>query len=177
MQKTHRKIAMEDKYPASDPRWQTVDRALKQFGYQQDALIEVLHIAQEAFGHLPEPVLIHIARGLKLPLSWVYGVASFYHFFSFEGAPEHTCIVCTGTACYVEGAKRIIRALENELGIKIGETTPDGHFSLIDFRCPGSCGPAPIIVLDGKMMGRETPESIMAKVRALRNNKQQEAAA
>lgn len=144
-----------------------VNRSLKRFGYQQDALIEVLHIAQEAFGYLPEPVMRHIARRLKLPLSWVYGVASFYHFFSFEAAPEHTCVVCTGTACYVEGAQAIIDLLEKELGITVGQKTPNGRFKLVEFRCPGSCGLAPILVIDGEMIGRETPESVLAKVKML----------
>ena len=127
----------------------------------------MLHIAQETFGHLPPPVLTHIAQQLKLPLSWVYGVASFYHFFSFQEAPLHTCVVCTGTACYVEGATKIIKLLEEELGIKVGETTADGRFNLVDFRCPGSCGLAPVLVLDGEMMGRETPQSVLAKVQQL----------
>ena len=149
------------------PYWHEVNRALKRFGYQQDALIELLHIAQEAFGYLSQPVLEHIARQLKLPLSWVYGVASFYHFFSFKEAPEHSCVVCTGTACYVEGSQEIIDLLEKEIGIKVGQTTSDGRFNLVDFRCPGSCGLAPILVLDGKMIGRETPESVLVKVKAL----------
>lgn len=150
-----------------DPHWDEVNRALKRFGYQQDALIEILHIAQEAFGYLPQSVMVHIARQLKLPLSWVYGVASFYHFFSFEKASEHSCVVCTGTACYVEGAQAIIDLLEKEIGVKVGQTTADGRFNLVDFRCPGSCGLAPILVLDGEMVGRETPESVLAKVKSL----------
>ena len=158
------------------PHWLEVNRALKRFGYQQDALIEVLHIAQEAFGYLPEPVMEHIARQLKLPSSWVFGVASFYHFFSFEQAPAHTCVVCTGTACYVEGAQEIINLLEQTLGIQVGEKTADGRFSLVDFRCPGSCGLAPILVLDGEMMGRETPESVLAKVQTLLATDKMEAA-
>jgi len=155
-------------HPTDDIRWQTVDRALKRYGYRQDALIEVLHIAQESFGYIPVPVLTHIARQLKLPPSWVYGVASFYHFFSFEEAPEHTCVVCTGTACYVEGAREIIKALEAELQTRINSTTADGSFRLVDFRCPGSCGLAPIVVLDGEMIGRQTPESVLEQVRRLR---------
>ena len=147
--------------------WQDVDRALKRFGYQQDALIEVLHIAQETFGYLPPPVLKHIAKQLKLPESWVYGVASFYHFFSFQKEPKYTCVVCTGTACYVEGAQEIIKLLETEMGIKVGETTADGRFQLVDFRCPGSCGLAPILVLNGEMIGRETPQTVMEKVKIL----------
>ena len=159
------------------PSWHEVNRALQRFGYQQDALIEILHIAQEAFGYLPQPVMEHIARQLKLPSSWVYGVASFYHFFSFTAAPAHACIVCTGTACYVEGARDIIDLLETEIGIKIGETTADGRFSLVDFRCPGSCGLAPILVLDGEMIGRETPQSVLAKVKALLAEDKKEAPA
>lgn len=162
-----KKVPIDNGRLEDTPPWQDVDRALKRFGYRQDALIEVLHIAQEAFGHLSPPVLTHIARQLKLPLSWVYGVASFYHFFSFQEAPQHTCVVCTGTACYVEGAQEIINLLEKEIGIKVGETTADGRFNLIDFRCPGSCGLAPILVLDGEMLGRETPASALAKVKAL----------
>ena len=149
------------------PSWREVNRALQRFGYQQDALIEILHIAQEAFGYLPQPVMEHIARQLKLPSSWVFGVASFYHFFSFDEAPEHSCVVCTGTACYVEGAQEIIDLLEKEIGIKLGETAADGRFALVDFRCPGSCGLAPILVLDGEMIGRATPESVLARVKAL----------
>lgn len=149
------------------PSWREVNRALQRFGYQQDALIEILHIAQEAFGYLPQPVMEHIARQLKLPSSWVYGVASFYHFFSFNEAPAHSCVVCTGTACYVEGAREIIDLLEKEIGIKIGEKSADGRFALVDFRCPGACGLAPILVLNGEMIGRATPESILARVKAL----------
>lgn len=150
---------------SDSPHWQTLNRALKRFGYQQDALIEVLHIAQSAFGHLPAAVLTHIAQQLKLPLSWVYGVASFYNFFSFEEAPEHTCVVCTGTACHVEGADKIISLLEQEMGLEVNNMTPDGRFGLVDFRCPGSCGLAPIIVLDGEMLGFQTPASVLEKVR------------
>ncbi len=146
--------------------WPEVDRALKRFGYQQDALIEVLHIAQQDLGYLSPAVLEHIARQLKLPGSWVYGVASFYHFFSFQEAAEHVCVVCTGTACYVEGAQRIIELLEREYGIRAGETTADGRFNLVGFRCPGSCGLAPVLVLDGVMLGRESPQSVLSKVRA-----------
>ena len=109
--------------PAEIPHWHEVDRALKQFGYRQDALIEVLHIAQQEFGHLSDPVMKYIARQLRLPLSWVYGVASFYHFFSLKKAPEHTCVVCTGTACYVEGAQEIIELLEKEVAARARERT------------------------------------------------------
>lgn len=168
MQKKRKRLSNVDGHGSNTAEWQTVNSALKRFGNQQDALIELLHIAQQAFGYLPKQILIHIARQLKLPLSWVFGVASFYHFFSFTEAPRHTCIICTGTACYVEGAKTIIQAVEDELDIKLGEMSDDGQFNLVDFRCPGSCGLAPIIVLDGEMLGRETPDSILEKIKHIR---------
>jgi bidirectional [NiFe] hydrogenase diaphorase subunit len=153
--------------PLDDPRFKLVDRALKRARNQQDALIEVLHTAQEAFGYLDERLLAHVAHELRLPLSWVYGVATFYHFFSLQPQGEHTCIVCLGTACYVKGAAEIITRLEQEFHIRAGQTTPDGKFSLLTARCLGSCGLAPVLVLDGQVLGRETPDSILQKVRAL----------
>jgi bidirectional [NiFe] hydrogenase diaphorase subunit len=144
-----------------------IDRTLKRFQYQQDALIEVLHTAQEAFGYLSEDLLIYAAHQLKLPLSWVYGVATFYHFFSLKPRGEHTCIVCLGTACYVKQAGEMVSKLEAEFGIEAGQTTPDGKLSLSTARCLGSCGLAPVLVLDGTVVGRETPSSTLEKVRAL----------
>jgi bidirectional [NiFe] hydrogenase diaphorase subunit len=153
--------------PVDDPRFKLVERTLKRSQHQQDSLIEVLHTAQEAFGYLDESMLVYIAHELKLPLSWVYGVATFYHAFSLEPQGEHSCIVCMGTACYVKGAGAITMRLEQEFGIKAGETTPDGKFSLLTARCLGSCGLAPVLILDGKVLGRETPESMVEKVKAL----------
>lgn len=156
----------EKGHPSGDPRFQLIDRTLKRLQYQQDALIEVLHTAQEAFGFLAEDLLIYIARQLKLPLSWVYGVATFYHFFSLKPQGEHSCIVCMGTACYVKRAAEIVAALQSEFGVEAGHTTPDGKFTLLTARCLGSCGLAPVLVLDGEVLARETPEGTVAKVRA-----------
>jgi bidirectional [NiFe] hydrogenase diaphorase subunit len=152
-------------HPSGDVRFKAVDRALKRLHYQQDALIEVLHVAQESFGYLDEGLLIYVARQLKLPPSWVFGVATFYHFFSLEPKGEHQCIVCMGTACYVKGAGEIVAHLSQEHGIKAGETTPDGKFSLTEARCLGSCGLAPILILDNETLGKETAESAIIKVR------------
>ena len=156
-------------HPSGDARFKLVDRALKRLQYQQDALIEVLHVAQEAFGYLDESLLVYVARQLKLPPSWVYGVATFYHFFSLNPKGEHACIVCMGTACYVKGAAEIAARLQQEYGIKAEETTPDGKFSLSEARCLGSCGLAPILVLDDEVLGKETAESVLAKVKAVLN--------
>lgn len=160
------RAAAPAEHPSGDPRFALIDRTLKRFRYQQDALIEVLHTAQEAFGFLEEDLLLYVARQLKLPPSWVYGVATFYHFFSLKPQGEHNCIVCMGTACYVRRAAEIVAALQAAYGIEAGHTTPDGKFSLNTARCLGSCGLAPVLIVDGEVLGRETPESTLAAVHA-----------
>lgn len=152
-------------HPSGDPRFKLIDRTLKRFQFEQDALIEVLHTAQEAFGYLDEDLLIYVAQQLKLPLSWVYGVATFYHFFSLEPMGEHSCNVCMGTACYVKGAAEIVALLQEEYGIEPGETTEDGKFSIATARCVGSCGLAPVVVLDGEVLGKISAEDVLAQVR------------
>jgi bidirectional [NiFe] hydrogenase diaphorase subunit len=154
----------DEEHPSGDPRFGLIDRTLKRFQYQQDALIEVLHTAQEAFGFLSDDLLIYVAHQLKLPPSWVYGVATFYHFFTLKPQGQHNCIVCMGTACYVKRAAEIVAALQKEYSIEAGETTSDGTFSLATARCLGSCGLAPVMVLDGDVMPRETPETALERV-------------
>ncbi|MCB2217835.1 bidirectional hydrogenase complex protein HoxE [Desulfofustis glycolicus] len=156
--------AMQDVEHA-DPRYKQVDRTLKRFRYRQDALIEVLHTAQESFGFLSDELMIYIARELKLPQSWVYGVATFYHFFSLKPQGEHTCVVCMGTACYVKRSAEIVARIQGEYSIKPGETTADGKLSLATARCLGSCGLAPVLVVDNEVLGKETPESTLQKIR------------
>ena len=163
--RTQREVAPAE-HPSGDPRFALIDRTLKRLRFQQDALIEVLHTAQEAFGFLEEDLLLYVARQLKLPPSWVYGVATFYHFFSLQPQGEHNCIVCMGTACYVKRAAEIVAAVQNAYGIESGHTTPDGKFSLTSARCLGSCGLAPVLIVDGKVLGRETPEGTLAAVAA-----------
>lgn len=148
-----------------DPRMRLVERTLKRYARQPDALIEVLHTAQEAYGYLPEEILTHVARELDLPESQVMGVATFYHFFSLRPRGEHSCIVCTGTACYVKGAGEIVSAVEKEYGINAGQTTPDGKLSLGAARCLGNCSLAPMLTLDDEVLGRETPEGTLEKLR------------
>lgn len=157
-----------DAHASGDRRFKALDMTMKRHQYQPDALIEVLHKAQESFGYLEEDVLVYIARGLKLPLSRVYGVATFYHLFSLKPSGAHTCVVCLGTACYVKGGNQIMAALEKDLGISVSETTPDGDISLMAARCLGACGIAPAIVVDGKVSGKQTPESALDHVRGLK---------
>jgi bidirectional [NiFe] hydrogenase diaphorase subunit len=147
-------------HPSGDDRYLSIDKAMRQFKYEKDSLLEVLNSAQEVFGYLSRDLLIYISTNLKVPLSQVYGVATFYHLFTFDPQGEHTCIICKGTACHVKGADEIIDALSEEFEIAAGETTPDGLFSLTIARCLGSCGLAPVIVLDGQVYGKETPDAV-----------------
>lgn len=152
-------------HPSGDKRFKLLDAAMKKHQFQADALLEVLHTAQELFGHLQDDLLIYIARSLKLPPSKVYGVATFYHFFTFTPQGEHNCNVCLGTACYVKGAAAVESALERTLGIKAGQTRADGKASLAIARCLGTCGLAPLVVFDGKVVGKLTPESAVDHVK------------
>jgi hypothetical protein len=107
--------AAQATHPSGDNRFKMLDASLKRHRFAADALIEVLHTAQELFGFLQPDLLLYIAQGLKLPPSRVYGVATFYHFFSFAPQGRHTCVVCTGTACYVKGADALLDGLERQL--------------------------------------------------------------
>ena len=153
--------------PKIDKRFKALEMTMKRNRYSQDALIEVLHKAQESFGYLEVEVLEYIARGLKLPLSRVYGVATFYHLFSLKPSGEHNCVVCMGTACYVKGSGQILEDLQAKLGIEVGETTPDGQVSLLSARCIGACGIAPAVVFDGEVAGKLDTEGVMERLQQL----------
>ena len=153
-------------HPSGDSRFALLDTALRRARYEPHQLIEILHTAQEIFGHLSEDVLLYVARGLRLPRARVLGVATFYHLFRFEPAGEHTCSVCTGTACFVKGADRIVDALQRTHGVLAGQTTPDGRLSLTTARCIGSCGLAPLIVVDGEILGPIDVERALGEVAA-----------
>ena len=139
---------------------------MKRHQYRADALIEVLHKAQDSFGYLDEEVLLYIARSLKLPLSRVYGVATFYHLFTLKPGGDCTCVVCLGTTCHVKGGSELMAALEIELGIHMGETTADGKVSLVAARCLGACGIAPVMAIDGEVGGKQTAEVAIANLKA-----------
>ncbi|MDO3376621.1 bidirectional hydrogenase complex protein HoxE [Geoalkalibacter halelectricus] len=145
-------------------RLQLLDKSLKRFQYQQDALIEVLHAAQESFGHLDAEILDYVSIQLKLPPSWVYGVATFYNFFTLEPQGDHVCVVCMGTPCYVKGAGEIVARLEEIFDVKAGATTEDKKLTLMTARCLGTCGLAPMLTLDGEVLGKQTPESTTAAI-------------
>ena len=148
----------------TDDRYKMVEKTMKKLGYDKSALIETLHTAQETFGYLENETLKFIARRLKLPFSKVFGVATFYHFFRLKPKGKHTAVVCTGTACYIKGADKIVDALEKKFGIKAGETTKDNILSLLTARCVGSCSLAPIAIYDNKPVGKLSLEQSISEV-------------
>ncbi|HHU51630.1 MAG TPA: NADH-quinone oxidoreductase subunit NuoE [Firmicutes bacterium] len=143
-----------------DYRYQRLDEVIAQYKDMPGALIPVLHQAQLIFGYLSKDVQIRIAEGLGVPLSEVYGVVTFYSFFSLKPQGKYTIGVCLGTACYVKGAAALVEALEENLGIKVGDTTDDGMFTLSITRCLGACGLAPVLTIDEDVYGRLTPEKV-----------------
>jgi bidirectional [NiFe] hydrogenase diaphorase subunit len=151
--------------PSDDKRWRLVTATMRRHGFEPDALIETLHTVQEAFGFLDETALRYVAQSLQVPVSLVYGVATFYNFFTLKPQGEHACVVCLGTACYIKGGANILEQIEALTGVKVGGTTPDKKVSLLVARCLGTCGLAPAAVFDGEVAGNLTADGASAKVR------------
>ena len=159
------RLAAALEHASGDKRFKILEVHMKKHQFRQDALIEVLHKAQELFGCLEDDLLLFVSHKLRLPPSRVYGVATFYHFFNLKPQGEHTCVVCMGTACYVKGADKVIAAIQENAKIKPGETTPDNKVSLLTARCIGACGIAPAVVYDGAVTPRATPESAVEQIK------------
>lgn len=124
------------------------------------ALIPVLHEIQDLYGYLPEDALLKVSGELKVPMTEIYGVASFYSIFALKPKGEHVIRVCLGTACYVKGSQLIIDKISEELDVEVGKTTKDGKFTLEATRCLGACGLAPVMVIGDRVYGRLTVEDI-----------------
>lgn len=123
-------------------------------------LINILHETQNALGYLPREVQVMVARNLGIPANRVNGVVSFYAFFSEKPKGKHPISVCLGTACYVRGSEKVLDEVRKVLGIEVGETTPDGVFSLDCLRCVGACGLAPVMMIGGKVYGNVDPKNV-----------------
>lgn len=175
----HIEVAMEhgltDDAPARS--LDVLDKAMRRVRYGQDQLIELLHVAQDLYGYLPDVALAHLARELRLPRSHVLGVATFYHLFSFDESGEHTCTVCTGTACFVKGADAIVSGVGEAYHVAAGTTSEDGQLTLTTARCLGSCGLAPVAVVDGTLAGHQTEASVIARLAAVVNHARAEVGA
>lgn len=132
----------------------------KSFNNEKGELINVLHKAQGIFGYLPAEVQEVIARELKISVAQVYGVVTFYSFFSMIPKGQHPVSVCMGTACYVRGGEKVLDEVKRILKLQVGETTPDGKFSLACLRCVGACGLAPVVMVGDKVYGRVAPDGV-----------------
>lgn len=132
----------------------------EEHGNQPGELINILHKVQHLFGYLPAEVQKVVAHQLKIPVSKVYGVVTFYSFFTMTPKGEHPISVCMGTACYVRGAEKVLDEFKRQLNINVGETTPDGKFSLSSLRCVGACGLAPVVLIGEKVFGRVVPGDV-----------------
>ena len=140
-------------HPSGDERFTTLDETIAQYEAHPDALIQVLHMAQQLFGHLSADVLRYISGSLRVPLAQVFGVVTFYHLFTTVPRGKHQIMVCTGTTCHVRGSKQILEKLEQQLGVKEGETTRDNLFTL------GALAPAVAVGDDvyGKLTADKVP--------------------
>ena len=153
--------------PSDDKRWKIVETRMRRMGDRPAALIEALHAAQEAFGYLDTDALNFVGDTLGVPHSRVYGVATFYSFFVLKPQGEHTCVVCTGTACYINGAKQILAGLDEALHIKPKQTTEDNKVSLLTARCVGACSLAPAVIIDGEGKGKVNARDLVAHLEAM----------
>ncbi|MDD3738454.1 MAG: NAD(P)H-dependent oxidoreductase subunit E [Lentimicrobiaceae bacterium] len=132
----------------------------KEHNNDKGELINVLHKTQGLFGYLPAEVQELIAEELNISVAHVYGVVSFYSFFTMVPKGEHPISICMGTACYVRGAEKVLDEFKRILNLQVGETTPDGKFSLSCLRCVGACGLAPVVMVGEKVYGRISPDGV-----------------
>ena len=159
-------VRKDSEIQSTDPRIKLIAAKMKKENYKVDALIEILHTAQNAYGYLPMNILKFITKELKLPPSRVYSTVSFYHFFSLKSKGEHTCLVCTGTACYVKGALGLLDEIEHNFSLKPGQVSADNKLGVQVARCIGACGLAPAVVLDDEVHGKLTKEMITDSINA-----------
>ncbi len=143
--------------------------------HRKDALLEILHYAQELYGYLDKELLTYVATSLNLSLSHVYGVATFYNFFKLKKPGSHIVTFCLGTACFVKGVEEIISAVEKEFNVKRGETSKDGKLSIFITRCIGACAMAPNAIVDNIVIGKATSEIVINKIKSVMGEKKVEA--
>jgi bidirectional [NiFe] hydrogenase diaphorase subunit len=150
---------------ATDKRRDLLEKVLKEQNYQESALLEILHRAQEIYGYLDKDLLMDISGSLNIPPSHVFGVATFYSYFKLRKPGQHIVTGCLGTACYVKGVEKIMEAIEQEFNVKRGGSTSDGKLSLLITRCIGACAMAPTIVVDDEVIGKATKEIVIQRIK------------
>ena len=152
----------------NEEMFQELDEFIESLNYDKTELIAILHRAQHIFGYLPMVVQSHIAKKLKINVSKVYGVVTFYSYFRMEPKGQYVISVCLGTACFVRGSGKILEKVEEILKIKNGETTYDGKFSLTTLRCVGACGLAPVMTVNDVVHPAMTPDKAMEVIYSLK---------
>lgn len=151
---------MTDVTEKTNEKYRNLDQYIDSLDEKNGALIIVLHYAQQLFGYIPKELQLHIARKLSIPASKVYGVVTFYSFFTMEQKGKHQVNICMGTACFVRGAEDILKEFQKELGIGVAEVSEDRMFSLDCLRCVGACGLAPVVMVGEKVYGRVKVEDV-----------------
>lgn len=145
-----------------------VEEILKKHGYEKKNLIKILLDIQKEYRHIPKEVVNYLSVALDIPPAKIFGVATFYAQFSLKPKGEYTILICDGTACHMEGSMSLIKAIEEEVGIKPGEVTQDLKFSLDKVGCLGACALAPAMVINGEVYGNLTPEQTKEILRKLK---------
>jgi len=151
-----------------------VEEILKKYEYKKEMLIKILLEVQKEYRHIPKDVVYYIGTALGIPPAKIYGVATFYAQFSLKPKGEYTILICDGTACHMEGSMSLVKAIEEEIGIKPGEVTADLKFSLDKVGCLGACALAPAMVINDEVYGKLTPEQVKEILRKLRERKEEE---
>lgn len=148
-------------YNLDSEKLKALDQYIDGLKKKEGALINILHEAQDIFGYLPQDLQLFIARKLEIPAAKVFGVVTFYSYFTTEPRGQHTINVCMGTACFVKGADKILKEFKKRLKIEEGKNmSEDGMFTLNSLRCVGACGLAPVVLVDGKVYGRVKVEDV-----------------
>lgn len=142
-----------------------IDAIIEEHRHKPGATMVILNEIQAQIGHISKPMQNYIAEKLRVPLKDVYGVVTFYSFFTMKPRGKHRVAFCLGTACYVSGAEMLIEKTQQVLGIKLGETTPDRKFTIEACRCIGACSQAPAVLIDNNVHGRNTPDKIISVLR------------
>ena len=137
-----------------------LEKILNVYKQDKDNLIQILNDVQEHYGYIPTSAPMAIANYLNIPLAEVYGVVTFYSRFTLKPKGKYNIAVCLGTACYVKGSEKILERVKERLKIDVGETTPDGKFSIEETRCIGACGLAPVFTINGEVYGKATVQSL-----------------
>jgi NADH:ubiquinone oxidoreductase subunit E len=141
-------------------QFQELEEYILSLNEKESALISVLHKAQELFGYLPQEVQMFVSKKMNIPVSDVHGVVTFYSYFTETPTGKHVINVCMGTACFVKGSADVLDEFERKLGVKVGQTTPDGRFTLQVLRCVGACGLAPVVTVDNRVYGHFTKQMV-----------------